>query len=332
MTVSVCIVGCGGYARSVVSDIREMGGLLELYFASRSASKAKQYCDEFGGAGFFGSYEDAAADPRVDAMYFFTPHHLHLDNARMAASNGKHVMMEKPIATTLSDGEELVRATEEAGVKLMVAENYRFLPTVTRCKELLANGALGKLRLINIQHEVFGQPKGWRRSLELRGGGGFIDGGIHLVDLMVSLGGLPTRIFAEEPPKVYTEAEGDDGMVVTCVLPGDAVGLINYSNASPRDRERRQVSVTCTNGELEFQPQGVELTISTRNGVRVERLPEGKKVATRAMMKEFVDSIAEDREPSMSGEAGLNDLAVVMAAYRSVQTGKAVSPDWGRAQ
>ena len=74
----------------------------------------------------FGSYEEAAADPRVQAMYICTPHHLHWEQAVMAARAGKHVLVEKPIALTLEEANDIVAEAQRAGVTLMVAENYRY--------------------------------------------------------------------------------------------------------------------------------------------------------------------------------------------------------------
>ena len=85
MTLSLCIAGCGGYARSVLDSVHDMTGEFDFYFASRDEAKAREYCETYGGAGYFGGYEEAAADPRIEAMYFFTPHDTHLGNARMAA-------------------------------------------------------------------------------------------------------------------------------------------------------------------------------------------------------------------------------------------------------
>ena len=222
MTLSLCIVGCGNYARTVVEEVRDVDGV-ELLFASRDVEKAKRFSEEFGGAGHFGSYEVAARDPRVDAMYFFTPHDLHLDNARLAARHFKHILMEKPIARTIAEAREMIRVAGEAGVHLMVAENYRFLPAVEKCKELLEQGAIGDLRLVQYQHEGYAEQTGWRTSVEATGGGVFIDGGIHAINAIVNLGGLPTEVYAAVPSKAL-RTEGEDGIVVTFRLPGGARG------------------------------------------------------------------------------------------------------------
>ena len=148
MPLSICIAGCGNYARRVLDEIHDMRETVTLYFASRDGARARQYNDTYGGAGFFTSYEEAARDHRVEAMYLFFPHHLHLEGTRLAASHSKHVLVEKPIARTIPEASELIAAARYAGVVLMVAENYRFAYAVDKCKELMAEGLIGDTRLI----------------------------------------------------------------------------------------------------------------------------------------------------------------------------------------
>ena len=128
-SIGLCIVGCGGYAKIVLDEMHDLNDVVELYFASRDAEKARSYCETYGGSGYFGSYEDAARDPRVQAMYFFTPHDLHLDGVRLAASHRRHILLEKPIARTTSEAREIMTTAENAGVRLMIAENARFFPS-----------------------------------------------------------------------------------------------------------------------------------------------------------------------------------------------------------
>jgi predicted dehydrogenase len=270
MALSMCVVGCGGYARSVLDAVAGMTDEFSLYFASRDEARAKQYCEEYGGSGYFGSYEDAASDPRIESMYFFTPHDLHLENARLAAENGKHVLMEKPIARTIAEAEELICAPHEADVRLMIAENYRFLPGVDRAKELMAAGEIGDLTAINIRHAGFYRPGGWRRSQERTGGGVFIDGGIHPVDIMVNVGGFPERVSAQFPIKIHMDSEGEDGIVMMARLPGGVVGSLTYSAATPTNRRDTWVSITGSKANLEFDPFGDEIIVSTQEVSRTE--------------------------------------------------------------
>ena len=206
----------------------------------------------------------------------------------------------------------------------MVAENYRFLPAVARTKQLIGEGELGELRLIQIQNEGYQPPSGWRTSLDSVGGGVFIDGGIHGVDILVNIGGLPDKVFALQPPKVHTESEGEDGIVMVAQLPGGGVGLMNHSTATPASESRQKVTITFARGVVSFDPFGVELTVKTRDGERTEALEAGRPAALRAMLREFRDCIGENRESAMSGPEGIRDLAVVLAAYRSVASSREV--------
>jgi predicted dehydrogenase len=322
MKLALCIVGCGGYARKVLDYTRDVADDFRFYFASRDPDKARRYSETYDGAGHFGSYEEAAASPDVDAMYFLTPHHLHRNNALLAAANSKHVLMEKPIGRTMEEAREMARAAGDAGVKLMVAENYRFLPAVSRARELMASGAVGDLRTINVVGDWAGVPGGWRNSAEMSGGGSFIDAGIHLVDVLVNLGGMPESLYAATPPRVLGK-EGEDGMAVVAHLHGGAVGVISFSNGTRRSRARVEVVVAGTRETLTFDPYGDTIERESLQGRSAERLQGGR--GSSAMLREFRASILEDREPAMSAEEGMKDLAVVLAAYRSVERGEPVS-------
>ena len=256
----------------------------------------------------------------MEAAYFFTPHHLHLENALMAARHSKHILMEKPIARAVDEAVEMIRVARDAGVKLMVAENYRFLPAVRKCKELIGNGSIGAVRLIQAHSEGYSQPTAWRMSAELSGGGVFIDGGVHYVDVLVNLGGLPERVYAARAPQVFSDMEGEDGLIVMCRLPDGAIGLINYSNGTPVTEHRQWVEITGTEGQLSFSVYGDELVLESPQERRVVHLPQPRR-GVPGMVTEFRGSILEDREPLMSGEEGLKDLAVVLAAYRSAAEG-----------
>lgn len=320
MKLSLCIVGCGRYADVVLNEIHDMADAFDFYFASRDLTKARAYCERFEGADYFGSYEEALSDPRVQAAYFFTPHHTHLEDAQLAARRGKHILMEKPIARTIGEAQELVQIAQDAGVKLMVAENYRFLHTASRAKSMIETGALGSigaLRLIDIKVEAFRPPSSpWRYDASLTGGGSFIDAGIHYIDLIVNLGGMPTQVYAAAPTKVHRRSEGEDGLVLIANLPNDAVAVFNFSRATSKNAEQNYVGITGSKGYIEFEPYGREISFENTLVKRNVRLPQAHRGA-REMAREFRDCVIEDRPPLMTGDEAIKDLAVVLAAYRS---------------
>ena len=320
MKLSLCIVGCGRYADVVLNEIHEMTDDFDFYFASRDLQKAREYCERFGGIDYFGTYEEALSDSRVEAAYFFTPHHVHLENTELAAQQGKHILMEKPIARTVEESQALVKTAQDAGVQLMVAENYRFLHTTRRAKSMIETGTLGSigdLRLIDIKVEAFRPPPTpWRLDASLTGGGSFIDAGIHYIDLIVHLGGMPTQIYAAAPTKVHRSSQGEDGLVLLANLPNDAVAVFNFSRATSRNVQNDYVGITGTKGYIEFEPYGREIAFENTLVKRNVRLPEAHRGA-REMVREFRDCVQQQRPPLMTGDEAIKDLAVVLAAYRS---------------
>ncbi|MCI0840998.1 MAG: Gfo/Idh/MocA family oxidoreductase [Chloroflexi bacterium] len=320
MKISLCIMGCGDYASKVLDEISDMTDLFDFHFASRDSSKAEAYCNQYGGAGYYGSYEDAAADPSIDAMYFFTPHHLHLENASLAADNSKHILMEKPVARNMEEARQLIQVAKNADVRLMVAENYRFLPSIERCKAMIDSGEIGKLRQIQMNAESFGASTEWRTDAAMTGGGVFIDGGIHYVDAMMTLGGYPQSVYAIKPPQVHHETQGEDGIAMMARLPDGVVGLLNFSRATPLPESRHEIQVTGSKGTLRFNPMGDEIVFHSSVASRIVSLPRARR-GVRPMLQEFHSSISESREPSLSGEEALKALAIVLAAYRSADEG-----------
>src|SRR5712691_3447590 len=148
MKLALCIVGCGQFARTFVQGMQPLRDEIDLFFASRDLERARAYAAQFQGCGAFGSYAAAAADPRVEAMYLCTPHHLHQAHVALPAQAGKHILVEKPIARTLAEGRAMIAAAQRASVTLMVAENARFMAAVRQWKALMEQGGVGALRVV----------------------------------------------------------------------------------------------------------------------------------------------------------------------------------------
>ena len=261
MKLGLCILGCGKFAGTFAQEVDPLGDEIDLYFASRDAAKAAAYNRRFHGSGSFGSYQEAAADPRVEALYLCTPHYLHREHVTLSARAGKHVLLavvrqakeEKPIARTVAEAEEIIQEAQQAGVNLMVAENYRFMAVVRQAKELIEAGAIGHLRVVQLQEEALFQPAGWRNSRDLNGGGVFIDGGIHKVDILTYLAGRPQTVYATAPRRADPNLEAEDALVVLTTSETGIVGVINHSLAKSQDPTPKWVSVLGTEGGLYFE-------------------------------------------------------------------------------
>ena len=315
--LGLCIVGCGSFARTFAQGIAPLRDRVNLFFASRDLLRAQEYSDEFSGAGAFGSYETAAAAPQVEAMYLCTPHYLHLEHVRLAAGAGKHILVEKPIARTLVEGSQIIDAAEQSGVTLMVAENYRFMASVQECRRLVESGAIGDVRLIQLQEESPFRPDGWRNLQDLNGGGVLIDGGIHKIHFLRYMAGEPCSIYAAALPKALNDLEGEDGVVLIVRWDSGAVGLINHSWVASSQPSPPLVSVSGTKGQLTFAAGEAWLRVEIGVSAETKSMPPDNSGLT-AMVQEFINSILEKREPATSGTEGLKDLALVLKTYESI--------------
>jgi len=323
LKLALCVVGCGEFARTFAKAMAPLRSEVDLYFASREAQRAKSYAQEFGGIDAFGSYGAAAADPRVAAMYLCTPHHLHMEHSLIAARAGKHILVEKPMARNLTEGREMLTQARRAGATFMVAENYRYMSAVRSAKTLICDGAIGHLRMIQLQEEAYFQPSGWRDNPEENGGGVLIDGGIHKVDILIYLAGMPERVFAASLPRALPGAGGEDGAVVTTRTPDGVVGLINHSWTAAQYPAPPWVSISGTEGQIHFEVGAPLLKLTNQSGEQTLRF-ENDYQGLVPMVREFRDSIREQREPITSGSAGIGALTVVLKAYESMDRGEAV--------
>lgn len=320
MTLHLCVVGCGGFAETFSQAMQFAQDTVELSFASRDQHKSKSFAERFSGRRAFGSYEEAAADPDVEAMYICTPHHLHRDHAIMAAQARKHVLVEKPIARTEEEAGEIIAAANKAGVTLMVAENYRYMSPVRKARNLINSGAIGSLRMVQTQEEGPFNPQSWRNSPGFNGGGVLIDGGIHKLDILCYLGGAPVNVYAARLPREASGVQAEDGVVIVTRTAEGVVSLANHSRSSVHRSHPMWVSVSGTGGTLYFEVGKPWIRMDDGTSEQVIDL-EGDHYGLVPMAREFRDSIREGREPETSGPVGLLDLMLVLKAYESIEKG-----------
>jgi predicted dehydrogenase len=322
-------VGCGNFAGIFARSIQPLLSEVDLFFASRDLAKAEDYSKRFQGAGAFGSYAQAATDSRVEALYICTPHYLHLEHALLAVAAGKHVLLEKPLAASLTDGEKIISAAEKAGVNLMVAENYRFMPAVRLCKQLAEQGQVGRLRIIQVQQETPYRLKDWRSDNSLNGGGVLIDAGIHKVHFLRYLAGDPVHLFAGSPTQMGEAATGEDGVALVARWDTGEVGLLLHSWSPSNSSETHWVSVLGTEGRIFFNVREPKLVLERGDQVQSFELT-GHPNGILPMVQEFVSSIHQQRLPEVTGQEGLRDLEMVMKAYESMEQGASVSLGLGQ--
>lgn len=189
------ILGTGWIAEKMVEAIAAVDDASLVAVGSRTSEKANEFARRFNVGTAHGSYEALANDPHVDVVYIATPNTLHCDNTIMCLRNGKAVLCEKPFAMNENEVLRMISTAREHNLFLMEAFWTRFLPSISKVRELIASGVLGEVRHIKSDHAKFRtfdpDNRAFNKSL---GGGSLLDIGIYPVFLTLLLWGEPDQI------------------------------------------------------------------------------------------------------------------------------------------
>ncbi len=259
----------------------------------------------------------------------------HRAHVELAAEHGRHVLCEKPLATTLEDAKAMVAACERAGVQLHVAFVSRFLPMVARARTAVREGRLGEL--VGLVGGNRGRPPlppaypAWITDPVAAGGGALIDHSVHVTDAMRHVSGLEVAQVSAEAGALLWDCAVDDLAVVSLRFDNGAVGTVDPSWSVPADHPWDYdfyLRLLGTEGSLDITDGAESLRVlSTR-----EATPRGLRHASfaedadRTMLQAFLDSVRSGsvQQPCATGEDGLRSLEVALAGYRSVELGEVV--------
>ncbi|MEP6599911.1 MAG: Gfo/Idh/MocA family oxidoreductase [Actinomycetota bacterium] len=191
------IAGPGRIANDLAPDFVHVAGAELVAVGSRSADRAAAFAARHGIERSYGSYRELLDDPDVDAVYIATPHPQHQAIALAALSAGKAVLVEKAFTATLAGAEQVVAAATEHGVFAMEAMWTRFQPAMVRLRELLADGAIGRVRGVQADLGILRDvdPADRLFAPEL-GGGALLDLGVYVVSFADMVLGPPDRVTA----------------------------------------------------------------------------------------------------------------------------------------
>jgi UDP-N-acetylglucosamine 3-dehydrogenase len=272
-----------------------------------------------------------AEEKNLQAVCICTPDPLHREPCVAAAQAGKHIFVEKPLADKVKDGEEIVKAARNAGVKLMVGHILRFDPRYTGAYQAVMDGRIGEpihafVRRNNIL--ASGRRLQGRTSVLY-----FL--GIHDTDFLLwCLGRLPHTVYAAATRKLLADLGVDDTIFVLMHFEGGVIACLEASwvlpNASLSSLDAR-VEIVGTRGAVYVDIHGQGLTVIDENRLDRPDTMYGPVMhgqvsgAVKEEMAHFVDCILEGREPLITGEMGLDAVRVVAAAHRSLETGKPVA-------
>ena len=263
------VLGAGGIARQQVSDMQQ-NGFDVAAVAARDLTNAQAFADERQLHKAYGSYEELAADPEIDAVYVATIHPAHLDAARIALEGGKHVLVEKPFTMDAAEARILVDLAASKNLVVLEAMWTRWLPHMVRIREILGQGLLGDVRTLLADHDQANEhvPRMHRPEL---GGGALLDLGIYPVSFAWDVFGAPSTIVARAQ---LTDAGLDRE---TAILLGYESGAQAVLHTQMSGEGPNRAAIVGTEGRIEIDSVWYNVVGFTRYdqaGAVVERFEE----------------------------------------------------------
>ena len=320
-TLGWAIVGLGRIATTEIAPgIARSGNGRLAAVVSRDQAKAEQFALDHGARRAFDDFHAMLRDPEVDAVYIATPNALHADQVVAAAAAGKHVLCDKPLATSVEDAQRAVAACEAAGVRLGMMFQTRAFEGMADIARMAREGEIGRVVVAQVEMSAGRNlPVGWRTQPELAGLGTINNIGVHAFDLLRYLLGAEVEEVA-----AMIDVEGGLSVDTTAaVLLRFAQGTLAYVNANQSvPCSRDDVVLHGTDGRI----LGRNLTRPNREGtVSIVRQGEERswQVSTGggyvATLQDFAAAVAEGRDPSPSGLDGLRSVQLTAAIARALQ-------------
>ncbi|WP_145053526.1 MULTISPECIES: Gfo/Idh/MocA family protein [Paenibacillus] len=334
--IKVAVFGCGAIAeRRHIPEYADNENVELVAFADPIVERAEKMAETYGGKAY-SSYEELLANETVDAVSVCTPNYLHAPMAIAAANAGKHVLVEKPMAVSTEEGEQMIEAAKKNNVFLMVGHNQRLMPPHVKAKEILDSGRLGKV--LNFRTS-FGHPgpeawsvdgaESWffRKEEAIMGAMG--DLGVHKSDFIRYLLSDEVSEVAGFISTLHKEGtKVDDNATCLLRMKSGAIGTLVASWTQYRAGDNSTV-LWCENGVMKIGTVDgdeviVELTNGTVETYKVGAMATNEKQVPSGVIDAFVESIVTNTPPSISGEEGLRSLQVILAAFESEKTGQIV--------
>ena len=323
----VAVVGPGRIARAHLAAIRNGADLAELAVIvglPHEAERTRALASEFGATASSSDLDDVLADPSIDAVVLTVPNHLHCEIAVRALEAGKHVLVEKPLANTIEEVDDMMWAAEANGRVLMCAQCRRFFPGAGEAKRRMPE--LG--RPVDIVHvlgvHVETAQADWWRSAEKTGGLALGLNGPHVIDTILWLvGERPIRVYAQVGRFKSDRWEGEDQatIVLTFADGSMATGHLSF-NMQPHTNERWMIG-----------PKGSMRLVHDRSlwiggdnvldGVLAAYIDGDESFDNQ--FREFAAAIREGRAPMVSGKEARPVVEILAAALESARTNQPIS-------
>ena len=314
--------------------------------ASPTEEHVRSFAEERGIERWFTDYREMLNLSDVDMVVLGLPNDLHCQAVSDAAAAGKHVVLEKPMAPSLAECDQMIEACQQANVKLMYAEELCFAPKYVRLKQLVDEGALGEPYLIKQSEKHDGPHAAWFWDVDRSGGGVTLDMGCHAIQFFRWMlsgpdGTIPAVKSVTAQMGTYVHGDktrGDDDALIIVEFENGCRGLAEESWAKlggMDDRAEVYGSDGVAYADL-LRGNSIHTYSRAGYGYAVEKAgsstgwsftmyEEAWNYGFPQEMAHFVDCVLNDKQPLVTGEDGRIVMEVIFAAYQSAATGQTVT-------
>lgn len=316
MTIGAAFIGCGAMAVEHLEALTEVDAIEPRGYFDIDEIRSRDLAQRFGGH-VFDSVNSLLTHPGIDVVYICTHHDSHRDLALRACRAGKNIMMEKPMALTVADCDDIVMAVRESGVVMMTAFKLRYYPLVERVREYLSGPLVATAHVMDNRW-----PDDFWAQDPIRGGGNVQSQGVHAMDLL-------RYLFNDEPHTIYAEgggvthANGDlvDTIVATIRFRRGGVASLTVSDAG----------LTPYASKFSFQLADGRRTAHLHDRLRMVHLYDGdsttvlhddREMGVLGENLELARALQSGRPPLTTDRDGLRATQMIHAALNAVHTGR----------
>nr|WP_296072451.1 Gfo/Idh/MocA family oxidoreductase [uncultured Actinoplanes sp.] len=329
MTLSVALAGAGIIGRNHVAAISRLDSLRIIGIADPDTRAASALAATIPGPpGVYGTLRELLARTPADLVVICTPSGQHVSQALEAVAAGAHVVIEKPLDVTVEACRPLIGAGRPGQVVSVISQ-HRFDPATAAVAAAVADGTLGTLTsaVASVpwwRSQEYYDSAGWRGTLALDGGGALMNQGVHTVDLLTHLMGVPSEVFAWTGLVAHEGIEVEDVAAAVLRFPSGALATLHATTAAyPGTGVRLAVHGTRGSAVLDDD----QLVYASFPGARPPS-PPPDDAFVRGHLRQYediLDAIARGRPPAVGVGEAVEALAVVEAVYRSAATGRPVA-------
>lgn len=333
----IAIVGCGRIAKNHFGSITQHGDHFELAAICDIDNAVLDEHQQRLKVPGYQYLEDLLKKEKIDLIALCTPSGLHPDQAVLAAKHGVHVISEKPMATRWHDGVRMVRACEDAGVRLFVVKQNRRNTTLQLLKRAVTEKRFGKIHMVHLnvfwtRPQSYYDQAAWRGTWEFDGGA-FMNQASHYVDLVDWLIGPVEKIHAMM--STTRDIEAEDTGVLNIKWRNGALGSMSVTMLTYPNNLEGSITILGEKGTVRIggvavndiqlwqfaEPRDYDAQIKDANYQTTSVYGFGHPL----YYKNVIDVMRGDAQPETDGREGLKSLELLIAAYRSAREGRAVS-------